>query len=105
MTEVEVKGDYKAIYPLLGVAVDCFTCVGIEQDDSIYVDDEGLLKPQINFFLYEGYNQPLAGNGLVLGTDEEGESVDPKNTLKFIRSKVTFMTHLDAIRWAEKHGA
>ena len=107
ITEVEV-GDYKTIYPHLSTsikAVDCFTVVGIEKDDSIYVDDEGLLTIQFDtpFFLYEGYPQPLAGNGLVLGTDEEGESVDPKNTLEFIKSKVKFMNLIQAQAWAREN--
>lgn len=107
ITLVEV-GDYKTIYPLISTklkTVDCFTVVGIEEDDSIYVDDEGLLTIQFDtpFFLYDGYPQPLAGNGLVLGTDEEGESVDPKNTLEFIRGKVKFMTLLQAQVYAKRN--
>ena len=107
ITEVPV-GDYKTIYPHLSTsvkAVDCFTIVGIEKDDSIFVDDEGLLTitPLTPFFMYEGYNQPLAGNGLVLGTDEEGESVDPKNTLDFIKSKVKWMTAREAYLWSLKN--
>ena len=105
VTEVEVKGDYKTIYPFLGESVDCFTCVGIEKDDTIYVDDEGLLKPLTALFLYEGYDQPLAGNGLILGTDAEGESVSPANTLEFIKSKVKFMTPMEARLWAMEHDA
>lgn len=107
ITEVEV-GDYKTIYPLLGTSlkqVDGFTIVGIEQDDSIYVDDEGLLGITIDttFFLCNSYMQPLAGNGLVMGTNEEGESVNPKNTLDFIKSKVKFMTLLQAQVWARQN--
>lgn len=97
ITEVAV-GDYKTIYPLLGC--ECFTCVGVEDDDTIYVDDEGLLKPQENFFLYEGYPQPLAGNGLVLGTDEEGESVNPKMTLETLKGRVKFMNRREAYLWS-----
>ena len=110
ITEVEVSKGYTNIYPFLSTSlkkVDCFTCVGIEQDDSIYVDDEGLLTIQFDtpFFLYDGYPQPLSGNGLVVGTDEEGESVDPKNTLEDIKGKVKWMTLLQAQVWAKKHDA
>jgi hypothetical protein len=68
------------------------------------VDDEGLLKPQEGFFIYEGYRQPLAGNGLVLGTDEEGESVDPKMTLEELKSRVTFMDNFEVRLWAKRQG-
>ena len=100
ITEVTV-GDYKTYYPLLGC--DCFACVGIEDEDTIYVDDNGLLKPQQNFFLYDGYAQPLAGNGLVLGTNDEGESVEPKITLETLKSKITFMNRNQAYLWAKEN--
>ena len=87
ITEVTV-GPYTDIYPLLGC--DTFTCVGLEDEDTLYVDDEGLLKPQMHFIMYEGYPEPLAGNGLVMGTDSEGESIDPKMSLEDLKSRVTF---------------
>lgn len=92
---------WKDIAPAIGA--DLFTTITIENNDTLYVDDEGLLKPQENFFLYAGYDQPLAGNGLVLGTTGEGESTDPKNSIEFIRSKVRFMTRREAYEWAIKH--
>ena len=88
ITEVEV-GDYKTFYPLLGC--DCFTTVGLEEEDTLYVDDEGLLKSPFDFFMYEGYPQPLAGNGLVMGTNDEGESIAPKMSLEDLKSRVTFL--------------
>ena len=101
--EVEYDGDdYTAIYPLLSnetVEVDCFTAaypVGkFAEGDCIYVDDEGLLKDPTHFFKVDGYPDPLAGIGLVVGTNDEGETVSAKTKLKDL--KVTFFTRLGPV--------
>jgi len=88
--EVEHNGDYRNIYDL----IDCetFTVVGIDNDDAIYVDDEGLLKDDPkHFFMFSGYAQPLAGKGLILGTDEEGNSVSPIISIEEVIERVTFV--------------
>ena len=84
---IDFTGDFQDIQRLLGV--DCFTCVGLDNGgDTLYVDDEGLFKEN-DFFSIDEYPEPLAGNGLILGTDlETGETVSaimdmPKN-LKFM---------------------
>jgi hypothetical protein len=105
VTEVRLGKDYKEIYTLLGEGVDMFQCVDISDNgDTIYVDEEGLLKPQDNFFLYKGYNQPLAGNGLVLGTTDEGESTSPKISLKEVVENVVFMNRYEVVQWAKRNG-
>jgi hypothetical protein len=68
-----------------------------ENGDSVYVDDEGLLKDNQEFFVMAGYQQPLAGIGVVIGTDEEGESVDCKSSLEEIKNKVMFVSKDDAL--------
>lgn len=70
--------DYHDIYKSGGF--DCFDCARFNDlGDGVYVDDDGLLKPNPpdNFFRIRTYPDPLCGNGVVLGTDDEGESVDP----------------------------
>lgn len=95
------NGDFREIYKHLdgrlgeiGRAwphyVDCFDIVRLDHGDGIYVDDEGLLKdgPQA-FFTVGGYG-PLAGRGLVLGSDYEGNSTDAKTTLRKLRELVSW---------------
>jgi hypothetical protein len=88
---VDVEKGIDAIYAQ--IKCDCFTVVTLENEDAIFVDDEGLLKLDENskFFFIEGYHQPLAGNGLILGTNEEGESVDVKSDLQDIKNRVRFL--------------
>lgn len=88
---VEYNGDYKQIYE--HIKADCFTLVRLANDDDVFVDDEGLLKvtPETKFFMLRDYPQPLAGYGLILGNDEEGESVDVHHTVEFYRPQVQFL--------------
>lgn len=87
---VEYSGDYHQIYKLLGI--ELFTTVTLnEAGDVVYVDDEGLLHDPTFFFTLKDYPQPLAGKGLVLGTDEEGETVAAKGvTLEWLKANVGF---------------
>jgi hypothetical protein len=68
--EVDYSGDYKDIYSL--IECDLFTTVYLPNtsDDTLFVDDEGLYVENQRFFKIDGFEQPLAGRGLLLGTDE-----------------------------------
>lgn len=93
VTEVEHTGNYKHIYELLSHPehpVDCFTAVRLGNGDAIYVDDEGLLKDPKHFFVWKGYPQPMAGKGLLLGSNDEGESISPETTLEYVKGRVSF---------------
>lgn len=60
------------IYDLL--EVDCIDVVQLPIiEECMYVDDEGLLKPN-HFFDMFGFSQPIGGKALILRTDAEGES-------------------------------
>lgn len=63
----------------------------ITDHDSILVDETGLLKPTNHFFFYEGAHQPFAGNGLIVGTDEEGEAVDCNISVEEVEENVQFL--------------
>ena len=70
--EVEHDDTLASIYK----HVDCgtFDVVNIDGVNSIYVDDVS-----------------LAGNGLVLGVDEEGETTSPTLMLEEVKKAVTFL--------------
>lgn len=74
--------------------------------DTLYVDDEGLLKPlRFGFrFALRADDQPLAGNGIVVGCEiDSGEArrhpggyttLDPAITLEELRRLVRFVQFL-----------
>ena len=96
---IDFDGDYKNIYKLL----DCrmFECVyPFKNEDTVYIDEEGLLKDSnyawtIKFDnLVDGEGKPiiqtLYGKALILGSNDEGESVDLKTSHYEIRQRVSF---------------
>ena len=88
--EVECEGSLGDLQR--GADCDCITSAGcLPNGDTLYVDDEGLLKnPERFFFNSDFYPEPLAGSGIVAGSDKEGNTVGAKSTLEIIRSKTVF---------------
>lgn len=70
-----------------------FTCVRIDNQNSIFVDDEGFLRlnQSSKFFIYDGYPQPLTGNGLIIGNNSQGDSIDTTLSIEEISKKITFL--------------
>ena len=62
--------------------------------DSILVDEEGLLSlsGDTKFFTIKGGHQPFAGNGLVVGVNNRGESVSPNISVEEVQKMVKFHT-------------
>ena len=87
--EIEIGKGIEAMYEFL--KCQYFT-VGsyLDKQDAIFVDDEGLMNGTDVFFTYEGAHQPFAGNGLIMGCDDEGESVDCKISFAEVKDKVKF---------------
>lgn len=105
VTEVEhdastIDGIYKLIsheaHP-----VDCFTCAysdTLVPGDAIFVDDEGLYKMPERFFLFPGNPQPLAGKGLILGSDSNGETTEALTSLIYVQQYTRFLRVTDRIQ-------
>ena len=92
--EVEIGKGIDEMYKFLNC--QCFTIATyLPKDDAIFVDDEGLMNGTDVFFTYEGAHQPFAGNGLIMGCDDMGESVDCKVSLDEVKNKVNFYTRYE----------
>jgi hypothetical protein len=95
ITEVDYKGTLESIYDL--TECDCVDSVRFDKGDSIYVDDEGLHKEELHFFILRSNPfQPLAGNGLVVGLNSEGVDIACKSTLDDVIKQVTFISVYEA---------
>lgn len=79
VSKVEV-GDYTTIYPFIGNGCTTFDCVRVnDKGDTLYVDDEGLMKVNHLFRIKTQYGvATLAGNALLLGSTLDGDSCPPK---------------------------
>jgi len=66
----------------------------LKNGDSIFVNEEGLLENPRFFFEVEGGHQPFAGNGVVVGgEDEDGETTNAKSEVEELKRLITFKTN------------
>ena len=87
------------IYELLGCKT--ITVVHLDDHNAVYVDDESLLSgPVYQFFGVKGIGQPLAGRGLVVGIDEDGNDASPKQNLDQLRARLVFIERLYRDLWS-----
>ena len=70
--EISVTSDYKEWKEILEITspVDAVT---LNSETAVIVDDEGLFNEDPRYFKLPDYHQPLAGRGIVVGIDEDGE--------------------------------
>jgi hypothetical protein len=98
--EVEVeglRGLQEAVGGLITIA-HSFINDKDEETDTLFVDDDGLLKGPKYFFVIEGAHQPFAGNGLIVGIDPaEGDTVSTTQKIEAIKAQVSFHS-LDEVR-------
>lgn len=91
ITETEIN-DWSEISPSIDARI--FDCVRIGDTDILYVDDEGLLSlDNDSMFIrvtVDGESVTLAGNGLILGSDDEGQSTDTALTVEQVKEMVEF---------------
>lgn len=83
------------MYKLIGCkTIEAVRSPILKGQDVIYVDEEGLLHEPSLFFKIAGFAQPIAGNGLIVGTDSQGNSVNAKTPLDIVVRSVQFMFDL-----------
>ena len=94
ITEVMTE-PYPAWKSLIDVEYIAAVTIGQHKDgccETVWIDDEGLLNEKKDgpYFSVRGYNQPLAGKGLVLLTDQEGESRSTRMTVEQLELIITW---------------
>ena len=100
--EVDYSGDWRDISKMISMPdreVRAFDIARINnQGDGVYVDDEGLFDASV-FFTFKSADPDfiLAGRGLVLGCDEEGNSISPHVTLEWLKEELVIFDHLMAM--------
>ena len=97
--ELDKELNYKDIYKYLHTDVkrcSAFDAVRVRgTNDCIFVDDEGLLIDKNYMFVFDHLDKHnLFGNGLIVGTNVEGESVSPEMSLNWYREKIAFADDL-----------
>ena len=94
ITEIELDSHFESISKAIGNGCQYFCCpYSFSNEDSIYADDESLLRVDSikGGFVLEGYSGTIVGNAIILGTDDEGDSVDVKHTCDEISERIIFI--------------
>lgn len=92
-------------YLYKSIGCEVVEVVNLKDGVDLYVDEEGLLKPQEHFFYYEGTHQPMAGNGIICGYDhEKGENIGTTLPLKEVLEKVRFMDRTETLKLVLESG-
>jgi len=106
--EVEFDGSLDTMYKLLGHGCNMITApVIFNNRDTVYVDDEGLLRPVVcgwTLKLPNGTFYRFVGNGLILGCDSAGFSISVKGKIAEYTSMIGFMDQTEAILYQEYCG-
>ena len=92
ISQVYVK-DYKDIQQHIGC--EMFTMAfRLDNADVLYMDDMGLIdgKPHDYFAVLDAYNAPLAGRGLLVGSNAQGGDED-------VRTEILDLAMM--VKWAE----
>jgi hypothetical protein len=85
--------------------------VTLSPGDVLFVDDDGLMKPQEHFFYFPSYDQPLAGNGIIVGREYEDGSPagysthDPKTPIDWLRKNVRWINRCQVDSWAKANAS
>jgi len=76
---------------------------GLDDEHHCYVNEEGLLDNPQHFFMFTGGHQPLAGNGIILASTEDGDEAPCRLPLEWVKERVTFMDFYAVRRWCQDH--
>lgn len=101
ITQVEViENEEGSQLPSIYGHLECstFQIVNIDEKNDVYVDEEGLMTmtAESGAFQMVGYPEPIVGNGLIMGYDDEtGDSVDTTLSVEEVIGKVKFMSGFD----------
>lgn len=88
--EVEYNGNFKHIYKLIDA--DTFDIARLyDNGEGAYIDDEGLFKEKQYFWIHRNFPTPLAGAGLLLGADEDGNDKQPETSIEKLTHDVKWV--------------
>jgi uncharacterized protein DUF3846 len=102
ITETEIDGRLKSLQQIVGGRIEA-VYEGLDDNHHCYVNEEGLLHHPQHFFMFKGGHQPLAGNGVILSSTDEGDEAPCTLLLDWAKERVTFMDLVAARQWCRTH--
>ena len=102
ITETDIDGSLKTLQHIVGGLIEPVS-QGLDDNHHCYVNEEGLLNDPQYFFMFRDGHQPLAGNGVILSSTDDGFEAPCALSLDWVKERVTFMDWLSALLWARCH--
>jgi len=100
VTEVNVTKNFDSWYKILSFndfRVRIVQPVRYDKNHSLWVDEEGLLKPaNLSFELFSIYPDPLFGCGLIVGESRDGSSRPCSLLLTEVQALIRFGRYMTA---------
>lgn len=103
VTQVTLGEHFTEISKKIGNGCELFTCLSFKNGDTLYIDDESLLRPDNikGGFKYKNWNYPIVSNAIILGSDSEGESIDAKSTTEDALKGLVWLSEESAKNYAK----
>jgi Domain of unknown function (DUF3846) len=98
ITATEIDGSLKSLQQIVGGMIEPVS-QGLDEFHHCYVNEEGLLGHPRHFFMFRDGHQPLAGNGVILSSTEDGDEAPCTLPLDWVKDRVTFMDLAAARQW------
>jgi hypothetical protein len=102
ITEAEIDGSLNTLQHIVGGLIEP-VYQGLDEIHHCYVNEEGLLGNPQHFFMFTDGHQPLAGNGIILSSTEDGGEAACTLSLDWVKERVTFMDVRASHQWAREH--
>lgn len=100
---IDYNGDYQLIYKIIGC--ETFSCpIMFDDEDALYIDDEGLFKDQKGGVMMGDFPYALLGKMIIIGTDNEGASRDVQNSLEYYINQITWLNEDQVETYKNKLG-
>jgi hypothetical protein len=105
ITEILIDDSISSIVKEIGNNCNYFCCpYEFANADTIYADDESLLRRDDirgGFMITDTWVYPIVGNAIILGTDEEGDSIDCKTKITDLEN-IIFVGEKECKLWSDK---
>ena len=102
ITETDIDGSLNTLQKIVGGLIEPVSH-GLDDNHHCYVNEEGLLNDPQSFFMFTGGHQPLAGNGVILSSTDDGAEAPCILSLDCVKERVTFMDLEAARQWCRAH--
>ena len=102
ITETDIDGSLKTLQQIVGGLIEPVS-QGLDDYHHCYVNEEGLLNNPQYFFMFSDGHQPLAGNGVILSSTDDGGEAPCTLSLDWVKERVTFMDVEAARQWCRAH--